>query len=201
MTKGRIGASHEVHAWFGNRLTASGCLLAVTLVACGKEGQRQPDSAIAMNAGLPPATATSCPNLAGNYGITGEDGSVTVILRQGGCRTAHVEWNIDNYDFKSSTPHDFIVDGVARPDSAWFNEKEMLSTSARYVADTLVLESRQPGVPESTGRTVRKFYGAPEGLCAAYIRARDTSVSYARRDGSPPLDERDSTLRCSVLPR
>jgi hypothetical protein len=123
-----------------------------------------------------------------------------VILRQGGCRTAHIEWNINNYDFNSSTPHDFVVDGVARPDSAWFNEKTMLSTSAQYVADTLVLVSLRSGVADSIGRTVWKFYSAPEGLCAAFIRARNSSVSYARRRGTPPLDERDSTRRC-VPPR
>jgi hypothetical protein len=178
-----------------NRLRATGSFLLAALGACGKEQLHGTDSSTVGSYAPEGITAASCPNLAGNYGIDGEDGSVAVVIRQGGCRTAHIEWNISNYDFQSSTPHDFIVDGIARPDSAWFNEKTLRSSTARYVGDTLLIESLPPGATDTTARQTWKFFPAKDGLCAGF-GGRFPHTSYARRNGLAPLDERDSTTWC-----
>ena len=148
------------------------------------------------------SAAAACPDLTGRYTVTGEDGSVSVIIAQTACTHIAIEWNIHTYAGASLSPHRLRIDGRPQPDSGWFGSSHVQLTSAAFVGDTLILTGTPPPGSDDHPTVPRAvFWRVPDGVCAAFQeRSGRSPVVFGRRvlPGQQATGDSEDHMRCSA---
>jgi len=88
-------------------------------------------------------TVKHCPNLSGEYSLAGEDGGVSITIKQRRCEQIQIEWWILSTDTDSKSVHTLRLNGQFRPDPGWFGDSEDVLASARFKGPTLEIVTKR----------------------------------------------------------
>jgi hypothetical protein len=91
-----------------------------------------------------------CPNLSGEYSLAGEDGGVSVTIKQRRCERIQIEWWILSTETDSKSVHTLLLDGQFRPDTGWFGDLAGVLTSARFHGPTLEIVTKRPSAKDDS---------------------------------------------------
>ena len=140
------------------------------------------------------AQAHACTDFSGTYVIQGEDGRVTVQIRQTGCARIAISWESSLYPNNPPLVHSLRLDGILRPDRIWFG-RGMQQTAALLRSNQLEVFQAPPSPSRDVPRSLMlRLHKLSDGdLCvfdpSAHGNSPPTRASRQRAPGRKGHDD------------